>query len=69
MPSKWKSSRVYVGYLDEGADKMVVEEIFTAYGLPNLVWVSRYLEGFALVFFENEKDASMATKCLDGAFV
>ena len=71
IPSKdrWKSSRVYVGYLGVGADKREIEEIFMTFGHVKHVWVSRHPGGIALVFFENERNADWATRSLNNKLV
>ena len=54
--------------LGEEADEMEIEETFMAFGTLKYLWVSRPSK-IANVFFENDRDAREAVRCLDGTLV
>ena len=63
------TSKVYISGLAEGANESEIESVFRNFGRVKQVWVARQLPGIAVVYFDDERNAQMAIKSLDGALV
>jgi len=65
--SEWDPEcKIYVGGLNEDANKYDLEDAFTKYGPVKNVWVARRPPGFAFVAMEDSRDAEDAVRGLDG---
>uniref|UniRef100_A0A8C8ULL2 RRM domain-containing protein n=1 Tax=Peromyscus maniculatus bairdii TaxID=230844 RepID=A0A8C8ULL2_PERMB len=58
--------KVYVGNLGNNGNKTELEWAFGYYGPLRSMWVARSPPGFALVEFEDHRDAADAVRELDG---
>ncbi|KAJ0524342.1 putative transcription factor interactor and regulator CCHC(Zn) family [Helianthus annuus] len=61
-----KMSRVYVGNLDPRVSEREIEDEFHTLGVICNVWVARRPPGYAIVDFDDRRDAQDAIRELDG---
>ncbi|XP_050308078.1 RNA-binding protein Rsf1-like [Anthonomus grandis grandis] len=61
-----RSTRVYVGGLEDGIKKEDLEEEFQKFGKLTSVWIALNPPGFAFVEFDNNADAEAACDSLNG---
>uniref|UniRef100_A0A251SXU5 Putative zinc finger, CCHC-type, Nucleotide-binding alpha-beta plait domain protein n=1 Tax=Helianthus annuus TaxID=4232 RepID=A0A251SXU5_HELAN len=61
-----KMSRVYVGNLDPRVSEREIEDEFRTFGVIRNVWVARRPPGYAIVDFDDRRDAQDAIRELDG---
>ena len=59
-------ARVRVSGLDKEVDKSKIERTFKYFGRINHIWIARQPPWIAYVFFDDDRDAKEASRCLDG---
>uniref|UniRef100_UPI00358DF800 uncharacterized protein n=1 Tax=Myxine glutinosa TaxID=7769 RepID=UPI00358DF800 len=67
--SRNANAKVYVGNLGNGAARAELGRVFEHYGPLRNVWVARNPPGFAVVEFEDPRDAEDSVRALDGRLI